>query len=369
MKRRSMSTGMLLMGLALHADRILAGGGVPSPKPVLSTRLFMPGHVMIRGKAGPLEGYFALDTGAPGNAPMPDFSKLLREGKPATGKVPGEILIEGKKFSLDFGTGGRVGPAVEKVYPGVPILAVLGAPLLSRYTVRFNHIEQTFSLYETGDLVLPRPDELGPEHVLVDFTQTSQGHILVDIAMGEGDPLKGKAIFDNGTPRFECRSSLGAKHGFPPGRIPVMHIGKMAWTDVPTNADREGLFNAPFFKGAGVIGFLSNEQLYNAVVTIHYKERKLEIRRDPSRALGPSPEEFGLELSLGGAVVQVKEGSRAAACGLKAGDLLRAVDGRAVCNRMEVASALRLHDGKTPLAFQVARSGVDLSLGDGSVRR
>ncbi len=366
--------GALAFGAALFLPVFPSGadgGGGPDPEPLLETRLFMPGHIMIPGQAGGADGYFALDTGAPANAPtLPAFRNKLqgaRDGAGGKRVVEAGILIAGKPFSMEFGTGDRLAPVVEKVYPGVPVLAVLGAPFLSRYTVRVDFLAQTFSLYAPGALPLPGEKDLGPEHLLADFTTTSLGHILVDIAMGEKDALAGKALLDLGTPRFEFPSALGRKHGFPEGKIPTMRIGGMVWKDVPFDSRREKLLGQPLLKDAGVLSLLSVEQVRGSVVTIFYGEKKLAIRRDPARAPGLKPEAFGLELGPDGTVTRVREKSRAAACGLAAGDVVRAVDGRAVANRMEAESAFRFHDGKTPLSLDVARAGAVITIREEAV--
>lgn len=317
----------------------------------------MPSHVMIRGSCGPEEGYFALDTGAPVNSPMPSIRKHLKAGAVEKGGYRGEIRIGEQAFFLDFGTGENLTPVVEKVYPGVPVLAVLGDPFLRRFTVRFDFLAQTFSLYEPGSLPLPEADALGPDHLLMDFTSTPLGHILVDIAMGEEDSLTGKAVLDLGTPRFEFPSGLGARHGFPEGLIPAMRVGGMRWVEVPSNADREKLFESPFFKRHGIIGFLSVEQVRDAVVTVHYREEKLEIRRAPPRPPGISLKEFGLKLSFEGRALEVRQGSRAASCGLRKGDLLKGIDGREVADQVEILSVLKFREAEAPLNFRVSRNG------------
>lgn len=349
----------LCLSLGGAAPAAETAGHPPEPEPLLATRLFMPAHVMVRGSCGSEEGYFALDTGAPKNSPMPAIRKHLQPGAAEKGVYRGKIRIGDQDFPLDFGSGETLTPVVEKGYPGVPVLAVLGDPFLRRFTVRFDFLSQTFSLYEPGSLPLPKADMLGPDHLLADFTSTPQGHILVDIAMGEGDLLTGKAVLDVGTPRFEFPSGLGARHGFPADRIPTMRVGGMRWTDVPTNADREKLFETPFFGKHRIIGFLSVEQVRNAVVTVHYRERKLEILRDPTRAPGVSLKEFGLKLSPEGRVAEVKEGSRAEACGFQKGDLLREVDGRKVADQIEILSVLKFRGAETPLSFRVSRNGSD----------
>jgi hypothetical protein len=242
-----------------------------------------------------------------------------------------------------------------KMYPDLKLFGILGFSFLKGNTVRLDYLERKFSLWAPEALPLPSKETLDEDHVLLDFVTDAQGHLFIeDGAVGE--TLKGRLHLDIGSPQFNFSRKLAQKADLQGNVIPLCKAGDMAFKNVSwMERDFQDVF--PQWD---LIGELGNAQLMNAVVTIHYAHKKLEIRRD--RAATPIGF-LGVLLSpVDSKVTEVKKEMLAERLGIQVGDKILSVNGRLTPNRSLMLDAIFTPTRTGKVELKILREGSELTL-------
>lgn len=355
-----------LLVLALLWLQIPLGGSAQSPRtPVTSPDLqfasgqsargipfeFVGNHIYLRARVNDSEPlWFLLDTGA--TASYLDAQQMRSLGLGDQGKSAKSTAISFPGLRLlkqDFLSRSLTFSA----YDGHKIDGMLGYDFINRLVIEIDyeartvtlHEPQNFKYYGSGETVplIMLEDDSGGKVPLVSVRimrpgrASIEGKLIADLAVRSAITFNTPFVEANKLlrpPQKTIQAVLGAgamlrESRQPIGRLPTIHLGHFVIQNPVAIffQDRQGVLSSPEFDG--VIG---SEILRRFKVIFDYSRQQMIL--EPNRYFSEAYEHdmSGMLLVVEGTgfrVKQVIENSPATAAGLREGDLITVVDGRA----------------------------------------
>lgn len=358
--RASALACLLLQGSPCVRAQAPGGAAPAAATRITSRRLagripfeFVGNHVYVRARvngSGPFR--FLFDTGA--TASYFDAARAKALGLAAAGSVvkgvslelPG-VRLRDQSFTLQSVTLGA--------YDGQEVDGLLGYDFISRFVVEIDYLNRTLGLHEPAGYRYSGRGEVIPLTMLEDDSGGKVPLVRVEVRQAGRGAVRGNFIADTGvrsavsfnTPfgeanqllRFAGKTiqaplgggSMVRESRQAVGRVPALRLGRFTIRNPIAIffRDRGGVLASPEFDG--VIG---GEILRRFKVVYDYSRRRMIL--EPNRHLA-EPEEYDMSGMLIAAegrdlrtfrVRQLIEGSPAALTGLRAGDIITAVNGR-----------------------------------------
>jgi len=320
-------------------------------------------YVLIKGRvndSGPLT--FMLDSGAGSGLVLYNRTaqalNLKSEGK-GKGSGAGESTFETasiKGASLSF-PGVTLNNQTFVVYPpdrpqsglGRVVDGVIGYTLFNRYVVEIDYQSQVVNLYEPGAYQYAGAGESIPLSIL-----SKVPFAAIKIPLEGRKPIEGKFIVDLGAGRFTlilntpfvAANNLlaAAAKTFPEpgamgvggevkllvGRLPRLQLGRFTLTDpvIHFAQDRKGAFASSDFSGV-----MGGKLLCRFKVIFDYAHKRMILEPNASLADRFEYDMSGIRLRAEGPdfkqqVAGVVENSPGSEAGIRAGDVISAIDGR-----------------------------------------
>ena len=384
--RRAASLLLLLLVACATASTIHApAGAIRIPVEVVNYRV----HIPVSVNGGP-PGTFILDTGA-GTSPLDDrYAKGLGiRGQPggravgAAGSVE-MLLATGVTYRFN---GVEIIPDRVALLPlepvslrlGRPVVGVLGRDVFRRFITEFDYANSLVTLHPPGAYQAPAgavaiPFEMAhgglprvDARVTLDDGRTLDARLLVDSGAGAAIVLKQHFVKKHG---IDTSKAIDAPGGMGVGGAAQARIGRVASVEVGGFTLERPVTNFSLATAGALAslesdGLIGGEVLGRFTMTMDAPNSRLFLL--PNARLR-EPFEFdmsGIQLAARDAtfdaveIFHVLPDSPAAAAGLRVGDELRAIDGRAVTPHQipEIRRRFRVPDKRYELT--VLRNGVE----------
>lgn len=315
--------------------------------------------IYLRGRLnGSAPAWFLLDTGA--SLTVIDLRRaralgLKSEGKIGVGATGGNTELSftkgvtftfpGVRLSNQTVAAMPFGPEITQVKQN--FAGILGYDFISRFVVEINYLDKTITLHDPRHYGYKGPGRRVP------LSLEGTPFVEAEVKVKGQEPVKGRFEIDTGYdgaatlyrpfvkahPALEpageaveaTRQGLGGGAKSLTARVEGFSFGGFSFRDVITNFSQEE-------EGAGgsgdVAGLIGNEILRRFKVVLDYSRQEMILEPNASFAEAFEESLSGIELEARGArrnvftVADVKEESAAAEAGVRAGDVLVAIDSK-----------------------------------------
>ncbi|MBV9419422.1 MAG: aspartyl protease family protein [Alphaproteobacteria bacterium] len=373
--------GAAVAGALVAGDRAEAG-------PIVVPFQLEADHIVITAAVNGKSGNFILDTGSSAATVTPEFAEGLDLSANQTVQAAGAgaaatQIMFGTAKAVDLGhslTLTNMPIGVLPVNPfrtaGRPIAGALGYDVFARWTVQVDFAASTLRFIEPADYVVPKDAA-----VLEADLALRVPRVAVTVTPRAGaEAVPAKLVLDTGTPSFAMLLAPGfaAKNGIdkntPQADLAigmgtgglslgtVTRVAEASFAGVPLTRPVVGLPHDKngFFASGLADGTVGQGLFRRGKLTLDYVHNRIVFEPGPDIAAAWNyPNRCGWYLvsdAAGAKVLHVSGGTPAAEAGVRAGDVITAVDGKPA-QGMDRNTLRAACEASGPLAIAFTREG------------